>query len=743
MGVIKLLDEEVSQLIAAGEVVERPSSVVKELVENAIDAGASKITVEIRHGGVTLIRVSDDGCGIEPDDVPMMFLRHATSKVRNQEDLTRISTLGFRGEAMASIHAVARIEVLTRKQGSNEGVCYRGEGAQPGELTPAGCPTGTTVKVADLFYNTPARMKFLKKDVQEGNSVAGVVERIALSHPEISFQFIREGQTKMHTPGDGKLLSAIHAVYGKEFTKGLVPVHYQQGQIQVDGYISLPAASRSNRTMQNFFVNARYVKSVTARTALEEAYKHSIMVGKFPACVLNLTIPFTETDINVHPAKIEVRFTNERPVFDAVYYAVKNALLKEDYTPLPKTAQTTKKPMTVFDLQRRPQVEQTDFEQLLTPPKQNVPQRMSAQEYRQMMEGTASKKPVQQQPKQSIQKQNLWEQPSGTKKEPPKQPEPEKAKTPKFDLDALEDIRFEFHDHKPEVAKWEQEHPIILIDEPRFPKEEETETEQNAQPNCLQAEDNVPCKTIQDQTKPMLQQENSRETKSQNPAQDAEICVSEIKPEQTFQTKQEMEKKADFPREISKPQPQLKLIGEVLGTYLVVEGENQMILIDKHAAHERIIFNRLRKRKYTDDRQLLLEPVMVHLSREDYRGIAQNLELFEQAGFLVEDFGDGDLIVREVPVLLSGAQIREIVEKTAHDLSQNKKDLTPQALDELLHSVACKSAVRANDKNTMPELWEIVQLLQVDEDAKYCPHGRPVAKIFSKRDLERMFGRLG
>lgn len=377
MGIIKLLDEEVSQLIAAGEVVERPSSVVKELVENSIDAGASKVTIEIRHGGVTMIRVSDNGSGIAPEDVPVMFLRHATSKVRTQEDLGHIATLGFRGEAMASIHAVARVEVLTRKQDSDEGVCYRGEGAQTGQVQPAGCPAGTTVKVQDLFYNTPARMKFLKKDVQEGNAVAAVVERIALSHPEISFQFIREGQTRLHTPGDGKLLSAVHAVFGRDFTKDLAEVDYTQGQIHVGGYVTLPSGSRSNRTMQTFFVNGRYVKSGTARAALEEAYKHSIMVGKFPACVLNLSIPFTETDINVHPAKIEVRFTNERPVFDAVYYGVKSALAKSDYTPLPP--QQPKKPMTVFDLERHPEVEQQALEQIIRQqqPKQQAPQRMT------------------------------------------------------------------------------------------------------------------------------------------------------------------------------------------------------------------------------------------------------------------------------------------------------------------------------------------------------------------------------
>lgn len=679
MGVIKLLDEQVSQLIAAGEVVERPSSVVKELVENAIDAKASKVTIEIRHGGVTMIRVSDNGSGIAPEDVPMMFLRHATSKVRNREDLGCIATLGFRGEAMASIHAVSRIEVLTRQQDSNEGTRYVGEGSQTGQMEPAGCPVGTTVKVCDLFYNTPARMKFLKKDVQEGNAVAAVVERVALSHPEISFQFIREGQTRIHTPGDGKLLSAIHAVYGREFTRDLAAVDYTTGQIHVEGYIALPVASRSNRTMQTFFVNGRYVKSGTARAALEEAYKHSIMVGKFPACVLNLSIPFTETDINVHPAKIEVRFTNERPVFDAVYYAVKDALSREDYTPVPKQ---TKKPMTVFDLQRQPQVEQ---QQLTQTPAPSQPQRVSAQQYRQMV-GL---------PQQT--ERTVKTQPAAARKAQP-------------------DDRITFRDHDPQTAKWEREHPLILLEEPKF----------------------TPTK----KTKEFIPQEEKCETPVQTSAEKNQNRPEQKVSEQNFCTEPRQSKSVEQEREMTEP-PQLRLVGEVLGTYLVVESADSMILIDKHAAHERLIFNRLKQQRLTDDRQLLLEPVVVHLSREDYQGAAGNLALFEQAGFLVEEFGDGDLLVREVPVMLSGAQIREIVEQTAHDLSQHKKDMTPHALDDLLHSVACKSAVRANDKNTVPELWEIVQLLQEDENARYCPHGRPVARSFSRRELEKLFGRLG
>ena len=492
--------------------------------------------------------------------------------------------------------------------------------------------------------------------------------------PKISFQFIREGQTRIHTPGDGKLLSAIHAVYGREFTRDLAAVDYTTGQIHVEGYIALPVASRSNRTMQTFFVNGRYVKSGTARAALEEAYKHSIMVGKFPACVLNLSIPFTETDINVHPAKIEVRFTNERPVFDAVYYAVKDALSREDYTPVPKQ---TKKPMTVFDLQRQPQVEQ---QQLTQTPAPSQPQRVSAQQYRQMV-GL---------PQQT--ERTVKTQPAASRKAQP-------------------DDRITFRDHDPQTAKWEREHPLILLEEPKF----------------------TPTK----KTKEFIPQEEKCETPVQTSAE-----KNQNRPEQNFCTEPKQSKSVEQEREMTEP-PQLRLVGEVLGTYLVVESADSMILIDKHAAHERLIFNRLKQLRLTDDRQLLLEPVVVHLSREDYQGAAGNLALFEQAGFLVEEFGDGDLLVREVPVMLSGAQIREIVEQTAHDLSQHKKDMTPHALDDLLHSVACKSAVRANDKNTVPELWEIVQLLQEDENARYCPHGRPVARSFSRRELEKLFGRLG
>ncbi|MBQ2538350.1 MAG: DNA mismatch repair endonuclease MutL, partial [Ruminococcus sp.] len=330
MGVINVLDKHVAELIAAGEVVERPASVIKELVENAIDAGAKHITVEIKNGGTTFMRVTDDGCGFLREDVKLAFLRHATSKVREQDDLDHIATLGFRGEALASISAVSRLQLITKSAKEDTGTSYIIEGGEEKSFDDAGCPVGTTFVIRDLFYNIPARAKFLKKDVSEGNTVSNVVDKTALSHPEIAFTFVRDGKQALKTFGDGKLLSAIYAVFGREFATSLIPVDYQLDGITVSGYVSKPVNSRPNRNMQNFFINGRYVKSRTAMAALEEAFKGSIMVGKFPSCVLNLSLPFEAIDVNVHPSKIEVRFINERPVFDAVYHAAKSALLRHD-----------------------------------------------------------------------------------------------------------------------------------------------------------------------------------------------------------------------------------------------------------------------------------------------------------------------------------------------------------------------------------------------------------------------------
>lgn len=361
---IHVLEKQVAELIAAGEVVERPSSVIKELVENSIDSGASIVTVEIRRGGVTYIRVTDNGCGIAREDVATAFLRHATSKVREKDDLDAILTLGFRGEALASISAVSRVDLITRTADSSIGTHYSSEGGSDVEIEDAGCPLGTTITARDLFFNVPARMKFLKKDTAEGNSVAGLMDKIALSHPEISFRLIREGKEVLHTPGDGKLNSAIYAVFGKEFSGALLPVDYTLGGIRVHGYISSPIASRPNRSMQNFFINGRFVRSRTACVALEEAYKGAIMVGKFPACVLHIELPSSVVDVNVHPAKLEVRFVNERPVFDAVYHGVKSAVTASRDMKSVDLAQHARRPVDPY----KPDVVVKPQQMVLNPP---------------------------------------------------------------------------------------------------------------------------------------------------------------------------------------------------------------------------------------------------------------------------------------------------------------------------------------------------------------------------------------
>lgn len=715
MGVIHLLDKQVSQLIAAGEVVERPSSVAKELIENALDAGATLVTVEIQHGGVTYLRVSDNGCGIAPEDVPRVFLRHATSKIRTQEDLGCIGTLGFRGEAMASIHAVCRVQMLTRTPDSPEGTRYQSDGGENTLLEPAGCPVGTTIIVRDIFFNTPARMKFLKKDVSEGNSVAGVVEKMALSHPEVSFKFIRDGQLRLHTPGDGQLLSAIHAVLGRELARQMIPVQYQEGPVQVTGYVTKPTAARSNRTLQNFFVNGRFVRSRTAAAALEEAFRHSIMVGKFPACVLNLSLPAAQTDVNVHPAKIEVRFTSEKPVFDAVYYGVKSALAQLDDQPVAPASAG----MNLLELSRR---EETAAQLSLsdTPKKQQPPQRVDASQYRKMV-GLPPVEPAPKAERNTAAPQAAQQTTS--------QPQAGKLRTSVRDLPARD----------PAVKRaWQQ--PLqqsmqqTLRETPPAPQQKDPASDQPA--------------TLRDEGAswgaiPVPEAVRSAFQKEAAPAQQEPLPQEETVPTPPkVEPAPEGEQASPEESILTEEAPQYRLIGELFGTYILLEGPQELVLIDKHAAHERLIFQQLREQGLSGSRQLLLEPLVVTLSREDYAAAQPRLEEFARLGFLVEDFGEGDLLVREVPADLDRQDIQELVEQAAHNMARLRADLTPQAVDDLLHSVACKSAIRAGDRSTLPELWQLVALLRDDGSVRYCPHGRPVARKLSRRELEKMFGRV-
>lgn len=658
MGRIHVLEKQVAELIAAGEVVDRPSSVVKELLENAVDAGSTAVTVEIQHGGVSYLRITDNGCGIAREDVPTAFLRHATSKVNSPEDLEGIGTLGFRGEALASIAAVARVELLTRVGDALEGTRYVIAGGEEEECTEAGCPAGTTIVVRDLFFNTPARMKFLKKDVVEGNAVASVMDKIALSHPEISFRFVRDGKETLHTPGDGDLKSAIYAVYGREFTQGLIPVDYAYGGTSVKGYVSRPAAARPNRSMQNFFLNGRYVKSRTAMVALEEAFKGSLMVGKMPACVLHLTVSCRAVDVNVHPAKIEVRFVNEKPLFDCVYHGVKTALNEGD---TPRVAQfPTARPPVFAGVQ--PEVRQLSLSQREGSPAENTGEQTPRRE-----DGP--------EPEISVPKLSRPFSPSG---------------------------------HGTVRESFAAVRPVYSA---------ESEPEENPAP-------------------PAVSEEAGQTLPQAEPHPEDTVPFPETpKPENAVQFEQALEPE-------TQPEPSFRLVGEAFGTYVILESGDNLIWIDKHAAHERMIYEKLKAERGDADCQLLLEPVSVTLEKNEYAAVLEARELCRKAGFEIDDFGAGTVLVRTAPLILEGEGIADAVMEMAGYLVRSKTDLTTEKLDWLYHNVACRAAIKAGDELSREELTALAAQLAAHPEIRYCPHGRPVSIVMRRRDLEKQFGRL-
>ena len=632
---IQVLDKHTAELIAAGEVVERPSSVVQELRENTIDAGATMVAVEIQNGGVTYIRITDNGAGIAREDVPTAFLRHATSKVRREEDLEAIGTLGFRGEALASIAAVSRVELLTCAAGETAGTRYTLEGGEDGRLEDTGCPQGTTIVVRDLFYNVPARMKFLKKDVSEANAVAGVVDRIALSHPEVSFRFIRDGREELLTPGDSQLRSCIYAVLGKEFSDSLLPVDYTLGGVHVHGFASKPAASRANRTMQHFFINGRYVKTRTAMAALEQAYKGAIMVGKFPACVLHLDMPPETVDANVHPAKIEVRFINEKPVFDAVYHGLKSALAAGD---VPKQAV----------LPVRPAVGQPQAEQLHM--------------------------------------------------EPPAAP-----RSPASHIDAILD--------KPPA-------------QPTAPAPAVPSAPPAARPRPV----------LRDGTDAPYYAASSYLNIERTSVQPAAAPEPPPAPPPVRE-----EPAAPPPAE--KASEPVVYVGEVFHTYVIAQMGESLYVIDKHAAHERLLYNQLKATPH-NDAQMLLEPVSVPLGREEYAAVTAELETLGAAGFEVEDFGGSTVLVRAVPLILSGCDAAAAIQEIAGGFVSGKRELTMDKLDWIYHSSACRAAVKAGDSSRPEELRQLAERVLQNDDIRYCPHGRPVCFELTRRELEKQFGRV-
>ena len=665
MAKVRLLDKHTAELIAAGEVVERPSSVVKELVENCIDAGATVIAVEIRHGGSSYIRVTDNGEGIAPDDVPTAFLRHATSKIRVGTDLDCIPTLGFRGEALASICAVSKMELITRTAESDVGVHYIIEGSDEAVNEEIGCAVGTTIIVREMFYNTPARRKFLKSDKTEGNAIAAVIDRVALSHPEISFRFVREGKEVLLTPGDGKLRSAIHAVYGREFTSGLIPVKYSYNSVSVEGFVSKPVNARPNRAMQIFFINGRYVRSNTMQRALEEACKGAVMIGKFPACVLGISLDCSAVDVNVHPAKLEVRFTEERPIYEAVYFAVKSSL-------------------TEFDAPR-------DVE---LPPVRRVNTSPNMREYSGVQIALNTGAPFHGRESRaaavpdSVSKENVREAlPDGS------------------DFVTVSDPGMTFPVRSAGFAAppptYEQ---AVRAAEPEIH-------------GTLPPEKAVP----------VPEPEEIREhTENDHPE-------NQPSPEQT----QSVTEKAD-----SFILPEYRIVGEIFSTYILVESGGELILIDKHAAHERLIYERLLRQRENPDSQMLLTPIPITLDKNQYDAVTQSIELLAGAGFEVEDFGMGTVLLRSVPTILSGDDAEGAFLEIAGQLRAGQTSVTTERIDWIYHTIACKSAVKGGDRNLPGELAELVLTLINNPDVRYCPHGRPIFVSLKQREIEKYFGRI-
>ena len=645
---IQQLSPHVADLIAAGEVVERPASVVKELVENAIDAGATAVVVEISRGGMASIRVTDNGCGIAPQELPTAFLRHATSKLRSAQDLAEIGTLGFRGEALAAISAVSRLHILSRQKGAEMGAQLRLEGGAPGKVEPAGCPEGTTITVKELFFNTPARLKFMKSDSAEASAVGGMIQQIALSHPDISIQYIRDGKEELHTPGDGKLLSAIYAARGREFALSLVPVEGGGEGISVTGFVTDPLNCRGSRAMQTFFCCGRMIKSSLLTAALEEAYANRQMKAKFPGCVLHIDLPLSQVDVNVHPAKTVVKFVSERAVFSAVHHVVKDALdgrhssqVAAKPAPLP-----TPKPVPAEKPAEKPA------------PRQDFYRTMDAKTFRETVapapktSRSAVSSPEMGRSTPLRDSSPIWEKlASLPKKEPAPAPRAEKPAVP-----------------TPKSAPLVEK--IVVKDEP----------EQSAM-------------ALPEQTT--------------------------ILPE--------------------KPTP-WRFAGEVLNTYIIAEDGEDVYLIDKHAAHERVNFDRLKANPQPVMRQQLLSPLAVDLGGEQYAAVLENLPLLEEFGFEAEDFGAGCIMVRAIPGDLDTGMVRETLEMLSDKLLVCGTADPTAARDAMLHTMACKSAIKGGWKSDEAELKVLIEKVQSGE-VQFCPHGRPVKVKLSKYEIEKMFKR--
>ena len=622
------LDRHVADLIAAGEVVERPASAAKELMENAVDAGATQVTVEIQNGGMTYLRVTDNGCGIAPEDVETAFLRHATSKLRTKEDLAAIGTLGFRGEALAAIASVSKIDLLT-KTAEAEGVSLRLEAGKVVERSPAGCPEGTTIVVRELFYNTPARLKFMKRDTVEASQVAGAVQRQALAHPDVAFRFLKDGEMVLKTAGNGDLYGAVYQVFGRQLAVDMIPVESSFEGLKLSGFVTKPTATRGNRSMQQFFVNGRPVRAKLLTAALEEAYANQMMSGRYPSCVLVITLPNAAVDVNVHPAKTEVKFANERAVFDLVRYGVMSALGRAQQRPEMKLA----KPMA---------------------------EKPKPSEVRTALEALHTSAPVSPQVRSALSQPQL--------RQPVASPAPGRGSVPVY-----------LPKRQPPVQ--------------RAPMEEKRPTP------------------------PPVQEKQPVQEKLPEPQEEAQTAL-------------DMPAAAPY-----------RVVGEVLDTYFILEQGDAVLFLDKHAAHERILFEKLRASQEPVLSQVLLSPHAANLSREEAATVLEHRELLRDYGYEVDDFGDGTVLLRQIPADLPEDEAEAVLEAMAQELAEGHARDPKSLRDELLHTIACKAAIKGGWHTDPKERDALIREVMTRDDIRYCPHGRPVVLRLTKGQIEKQFKR--
>lgn len=712
MAVIHVLDKHTAELIAAGEVVERPASVVKELLENSIDAGATQVTVSIESGGVKLIEISDNGTGIEAEYISTAFIRHATSKIETPDDLTNIHTLGFRGEALASIASVARVELTTRTEVDEFATVYRIEGGEEVSREPGARAVGTTIRVKDLFYNTPARMKFLKKDSSEGTFVSDTVTHVALSHPEVSVKFIREGKLQYVTPGDGQLRGAAYAVLGREFSRDLIELKNQEGVYRITGLITPPKSCRASRSMQHFYINGRYVRNRTMMAGMEMAFKGTMMQGKFPGGILLLEMPADLVDVNVHPAKIEARFARENDVFDVVYHAVKLALAQPGTGERLFTFETDKKEEKAGNSKKDTDIIKNDV-------KNNNFTGLSA-----IIRGQADP---------GVLPQQHWEpaKPAAA----PQQPAPSAA----MQIPTA-----------PSVPRWKGSaqnedmlEPFVTLHSPKL------ETTKAPEPfRAAASETQLDVEPEFGETKLHSPQDHMA---AWNPAQEApkeepeSAPYVETEPDAPEAAEQETvlaePEQMNFDPTADQPEP-LRYVGEVFRTYILAERGDELCLIDKHAAHERQLYEKLAANYGNVPSQMLLEPAAIDLAAEEKQALLDNIPLLENAGLEIADFGGNTVVLRAVPADVEPQNAESLLVEIANKLLKGGHDALNEHTEWVLHSISCRAAIKAGDKSSPQELLALAEKILSGEVPPFCPHGRPCVLKLTRKELEKQFGRI-